>query len=108
MAGQVFESFSDVDGNFIEQLQSTGFDARIFELFLFTYFSNSGFEIDRQHKSPDFLLEKRGIRFALEATTVNPTQDQMPEDRPLHLFTSSDIKQKQKDELFIRKKKVQL
>jgi hypothetical protein len=34
---EFFESFVDPDGNFIEQFQTTGFDARIWELYLYAY-----------------------------------------------------------------------
>ena len=35
---EVEASFEDPDGNFVEQFQTTGFDARTFELFLFSMF----------------------------------------------------------------------
>lgn len=35
----------DVDGNFIEQVQSNGFDARIWELYLFATLTEAGLEV---------------------------------------------------------------
>ncbi len=35
--------YEDADGNFVEQFQTTGFDARIWELYLFATFSEMGY-----------------------------------------------------------------
>ncbi len=72
MLDDVYQGFKDLDGNFLEQFQTTGFDQRFFELYLFAYFSRSGFSIDLCHAVPDFLVERRGVKVAVEATTVNP------------------------------------
>ncbi len=74
MLAQVFRTFKDPDGNFIEQFQTTGFDQRYFELYLYAYFSRSGFEVDRSHEFPDFLVTRGGFEVAVEATTVNPSR----------------------------------
>jgi len=34
---KIMPNFKDVDGNFIKDFQTTGFDSRIWELYLFTY-----------------------------------------------------------------------
>lgn len=67
--------YEDPDGNFIEQFQTTGFDARLWELYLFAAFSEMGYRIDRIHAVPDFVCEGLGGTFAVEAMTVNPTRD---------------------------------
>lgn len=74
MLEEVYQDFDNPDGNFLEQFQTTGFDSRLFELYLFAYFSRSGFEVDRTHQSPDFMLTREGVTVAVEATTVNPSQ----------------------------------
>ena len=74
MLDQIYQDFDDPDGNFLEQFQTTGFDARFFEFYLFAYFSNSGFEIDRSHPNPDFIVTRDGFTVSVEATTVNPSQ----------------------------------
>jgi len=74
MLDRIFQDFDDPDGNFLEQFQTTGFDARFFELYLFAYFSRSGFEIYREHPNPDFLVTLDQFQIAVEATTVNPAQ----------------------------------
>jgi len=70
----VFAEFVDADGNFVEQFQTTGFDARTFELFLFAYFTDAEFTVSRPKDRPDFLLERKGLVVAVEATTSNPTK----------------------------------
>jgi hypothetical protein len=73
MLEDVFESFEDPDGNFKEQFQTTGFDSRFFELYLYAYFNRSGFSVDRSHPYPDFMVERDGTKACIEATTVNPS-----------------------------------
>jgi hypothetical protein len=65
----------DVDGNFVEQFQTTGFNARIWELYLFAALTEADLEVTHPKPAPDFLV--RGLRgeFALEATTINPSVD---------------------------------
>ena len=74
MLDLVYQDFDDPDGNFLQQFQTTGFDPRFFELYLFAYLSNSGFEVDRTHPSPDFIVTRDGVTVSIEATTVNPSQ----------------------------------
>ena len=76
MARRVFADFVDRDGNFVEQFQTTGFDQRTWELFLFAYLLEAGFTIDNEHARPDFVCSKDGRSVAIEATTANPTGGQ--------------------------------
>ena len=103
MLDQVYQGFEDPDGNFLQQFQTTGFDARFFELYLFAYFSNSGFEVDRTHQSPDFLVTRDGVTVSVEATTVNPSQGNLfaGESLPSRL-DPSELASFQEEELPIR------
>ena len=67
--------YEDLDGNFIEQFQTTGFDARLWELYLYAVFVEAGFRIESVNAVPDFFCGGPLGEFAVEATTVNPTQD---------------------------------
>lgn len=67
---EVFARMGDRDGNFIEQFQSTGFDARLWELYLFAAFEEQGWSIDQTHSAPDFVLSDRDFEFGVEATTA--------------------------------------
>jgi hypothetical protein len=62
----------DADGNFVEQFQTTGFDARLWELYLFATFVEAGFALD-DLAVPDFVARGPAGSFAVEATTVNPS-----------------------------------
>lgn len=66
-------AFKDRDGNFRKDFQTTGFDGRLWELFLYAFLYEQKFQIDDKNAIPDFLVEKGGCRLAIEATTVNPT-----------------------------------
>lgn len=70
--------YEDVDGNFIEQFQTTGFDARLWELYLFAAFTELGFAAAPEIKAPDFLLASINGRVGIEATTANPPQETAP------------------------------
>lgn len=64
--------YKDIDGNFIEQFQSkNGFDARIWELYLFSFFREQYFSFERAHEAPDFIVEKLTYKIAVEAVIVS-------------------------------------
>ena len=71
MMSAIFADFDDPDGNFVEQFQTTGFDTRTFELYLFALFRERGWAVDRSHPRPDFCLKKSGVEIFVEATTAN-------------------------------------
>jgi hypothetical protein len=54
-----------VDGNFVEQFQTRGFDARIWELYLFAAFREMNYGIERVHAVPDFECVNPLARFAV-------------------------------------------
>jgi len=66
--------YEDADGNFVEQFQTSGFDQRIWELYLFATFTELGFEIDRSKNIPDFCCRGLFGEFTAEAVTVGPTK----------------------------------
>lgn len=51
--------FEDADGNFVEQFQTTGFDPRLWELYLFATFTELGYAHEEGVAVPDFLLTGR-------------------------------------------------
>ena len=70
LISEIIPHFFDIDGNFIEQFQTNGFDARLWELFLLCYFNEEYLQIDRKYSSPDFLLSDGETDISLEAVTV--------------------------------------
>lgn len=71
LLAQMMNWYEDVDGNFVEQFQTTGFDARIWELYLYAAFIEVGYAFDRAYSAPDFLCTGVPGKFFVEATTVN-------------------------------------
>lgn len=65
--------YEDPDGNFIEQFQITGFNTRLWELYLFAMLSEVPFAIVREHPVPDFSAEGPFGELFIEATSVNPS-----------------------------------
>ncbi len=78
----------DIDGNFVEQFRTTGFNARLWELYLFAALTEAGFSIERPSPAPDFLARGHHGEFALEATTINPSVgpngEAMASQKPSH------------------------
>lgn len=75
---EIMPHFIDVDGNFIEQFQSTGFDSRLWELYLSSYLSEEQFFVKREHNAPEFIVEKNGEKVAIEAVIVGRKDDNSP------------------------------
>jgi len=75
-------SFEDPDGNYIEQLQSSGFNARLWELYLYALFHELDFVTNRDFNAPDYVIEKLNTRVCVEAVTVNPSQNGFDEEEP--------------------------
>lgn len=73
--------YRDADGNFIEQFQTTGFNPRIWELYLFATFTELGYERSEEFAVPDFLLTSPFGGFGVEATTANPPGVEIPNDK---------------------------
>ena len=65
--------YEDVDGNFVEQFQSTGFDSRFWELYVFALMTEGGFAFDRSFHAPDFFCRSVLGDVFVEAMTANPT-----------------------------------
>lgn len=75
---EVFAGMGDRDGNFIQQFQTDGFDARVWELYLFAAFDAAGLDVRMEDERPDFLLAGRDREWAVEATTANPSGNRPP------------------------------
>lgn len=82
--------YEDADGNFIEQFQTTGFDARIWELYLFAAFREMFYTTDKTYPAPDFLCKNLDDQFYVEAVTVNPTRDKAGNIVPEPSFNSRE------------------
>jgi hypothetical protein len=67
--------YEDADGNFVEQFQTTGFDNRLWELYLFAALVEVGYTFDKEFAMPDFCARSLVGELCIEATTVNPSRD---------------------------------
>jgi len=65
--------FDDPDNNFVKDFQSTGFDGRLWELYLFAAFHEQGFAFDRDEARPDYNAQSLYGSFFAEAATVKAT-----------------------------------
>ncbi len=73
LVAEMMHYFEDVDGNFVQQFQSDGFDARLWELYIYALLNELGYGIGRNHPAPDFHCQGLRGDFFIEATTVNPS-----------------------------------
>jgi hypothetical protein len=71
-------AFKDRDGNYRKDFQTTGFDGRLWELYLYGFLYEQKFAVDDEKAVPDFLVVKDGHQVAIEAVTVNPTPGVTP------------------------------
>ncbi len=80
---EIVYSYTDPDGNYIKDFQTTGFNARLWELYLYIYLYTAGFHLIRDCSVPDFHVSYYGEELFIEATTVNPSQSlQRPDASP--------------------------
>jgi len=74
-------SYVDVDGNYIKDFQSVGFDRRLWELYVYMYLHSAGFSIDNSFQAPDYVVDYFGSPLCIEAVTVNASE-QFDEKNP--------------------------
>lgn len=95
--------YEDADGNFVEQFQTTGFDSRLWELYLFAALVESGYIFDKTFAMPDFCARSAFGEFCIEATTVNPSRTPAGElVPPPPLDTNEQIQEFQRQYMPIR------
>lgn len=74
----------DLDGNFVEQFQTTGFDARLWELYIYATATELNYaRASEKYAVPDFCLINPEGNFAIECATANPPDKgihSVPED----------------------------
>ncbi|VXC56402.1 hypothetical protein [Massilia sp. 9I] len=75
---EMMNHYVDVDGNFVEQFQSEGFDSRLWELYLYAFLLEEGLYVERPDPAPDFVVRLGRKKVFIEAVTVNPTDGEKP------------------------------
>lgn len=103
---EMMRHYVDVDGNFVEQFQTTGFDSRIWELYLYAALLELGLFISREHDAPDFEVRQGKKKVFIEAVVVGPSPNDPPIDPPVngmpHIRTPEEIKELLKTRVPIR------
>lgn len=76
---EVFGRMGDIDGDLRKKFQTNGFDAMIWELYLYAAFEELNVNLRRNHNRPDFEieLEDDSVVF-IEAGTSNPKGNKEP------------------------------
>lgn len=72
LIGAMMRYHDDVDGNFVQQFQTTGFDARLWELYIFALLVELGYARKSGVVVPDFVAEGLLGQIGIEAVTSNP------------------------------------
>lgn len=101
---EMMRHFTDVDGNFVEQFQTTGFDSRTWELYLFAALLEQGLFVEKPTPAPDFMVSRGHKKVFIEAVTVNPTGNAplpKPEDPPIER-SSEEIRELLKTKIPIK------
>lgn len=83
--------YRDQDGNFVEQFQTAGFDARLWELYLFATLIEAGYTIKQPNPAPDLKAIGVAGSFCVEATTINPSQDGSTTPKPTSESSENEI-----------------
>lgn len=76
---EMMRHYVDVDGNFVEQFQTTAFDSRVWELYLYAALLELGLFVNKEHEAPDFEVSFGRQKIYIEAVIVGPS----PNDPPL-------------------------
>jgi hypothetical protein len=67
---EMMPHYTDIDGNFVEQFQTSGFDSRLWELCIFAYLNEEKFVFHRNYNAPDFIVQNGEKIVAIEAVIV--------------------------------------
>ena len=73
---EMMRNYEDIDRNFVQQFQTSAFDARLWELYLYNVFLEEGLYIERPKPAPDFYVRRGRFSAFIEAVTVNPSSQE--------------------------------
>ena len=80
VVGETYLAMPNPDRNFVSDMQTSNFDARLWELYLFACFKEQGAKVSQDVVSPDFLIEREGAQAYIEAVTAsNPSRGALGE-----------------------------
>ncbi|HWB26300.1 MAG TPA: hypothetical protein VG738_12505 [Chitinophagaceae bacterium] len=67
----------DKDGNFIQQFQSDGFDARLWEIYVYIFLKENDFTFLDDVDRPDFHVKKNGLDLFIEASLSSEKEEDL-------------------------------
>jgi hypothetical protein len=70
--GEIQRWLAPNDPHLVDEFQTSGFDQRLWEIYLWAAFRESGLDVD-QLEAPDFRCRGPGVDFTVEATTAAPS-----------------------------------
>lgn len=76
--GEIYLAMPQPDDNFASDFQTTNFDARLWEMYLFACFREQGIIVSQDRPSPDFHLQLGADQLYVEAVTANPQGPRQP------------------------------
>ena len=92
--------YKDIDGNFIQQFQSiNGFDARLWEIYLFCLCREEYFSFKRNKNAPDFMIEKNNVEIAIEAVTIGRNKNTEINEKKFKPKSLTEINEELKNEM---------
>lgn len=87
---------SDKDGYFIQQFQTDGFNARLWEIYLFIFLKENNFTFLDDVNRPDFHVKKKGIDLYIEASlSAEKEDDNFSEEFIRESMTKKDLSEQQ-------------
>jgi hypothetical protein len=72
--GETYLAMPRPDDNFVSDMRTSNFDARLWELSLLAAFREQGLSVSQDQPSPDLLIEREGHQCFVEAVTANPVE----------------------------------
>jgi len=99
---EVYDQWPDADPHFVREFQTSGFDARTWELYLRAALLEMGFYVDSVDHRPDFRCAVDGKTFFVEATTANPSSRPPPPRTTDEYFARLSAATVEYDEIAIR------
>jgi hypothetical protein len=90
-------TMSDKDGNYVQQFQSDGFDARLWEMYLHIFLTENKFELLNDVDRPDFHVKKKGLDLFIEASlSAEKNDDIFTKDFITEALAKGDLAVQQK------------
>lgn len=72
LMNEIFNEMESPDNHFIEQFQTQGFDARVFELGIFAFLKECNLRVSQEYERPDFIVSNSVEEVCIEVTSSNP------------------------------------